>query len=178
MSLVDHDEAKARRVADDPRIELLTSLGLPAVTLNRPEVPSPFPAVWLDDRPGTIAVVQHRSTEPPNMLARVLGRHTSLTVKTAEEGEVMRPGTVYLAPSDHHLQVQSGGVFHLMNGRRILHLRSSANPLFDSAAGVFDGHLIAVALTGHPPDEIAEELRDLWQRVCSGLRRAPMATAG
>lgn len=38
--------------------------------------------------------------------------------------------------------------------------------------------LIAVALTGQPPDEIADELRDLWQRVCIGLRRAPVATAG
>src|SRR5205809_161203 len=29
--------------------------------------------------------------------------------------------------------------------------------------------LIAAALAGYPPDEIAEELRDLWQRVCRGL---------
>ena len=104
------------------------------------------------DFPAPIAIVQHRSTEPPNMLAKVLGRATLLAVKTAEEGETMRPGTVYLAPSDHHLQVQSGGVFHLMDGRRIHHLQSSANPLFDSAAGVFDGHLIAVVLTGSAHD--------------------------
>jgi DNA-binding LacI/PurR family transcriptional regulator len=44
---------------DDPRIDLLVELGLPAVTLNRPEGSSPFPAVCLDDRPGTIAVVEH-----------------------------------------------------------------------------------------------------------------------
>jgi hypothetical protein len=30
--------------------------------------------------------------------------------------------------------------------------------------------LIAVALAGNPPDEIAEELRDLWQQVCRDLR--------
>ncbi len=44
---------------DDPRIGLLVELGLPAVTLNRPDAESPFPAVTLDDRPGTTAVVEH-----------------------------------------------------------------------------------------------------------------------
>ena len=44
---------------DDPRIGLLVELGLPAVTLNRPDGASPFPAVTLDDRPGTTAVVEH-----------------------------------------------------------------------------------------------------------------------
>lgn len=108
------------------------------------ELPADFPA--------PIAIVQHRSTEPPNMLARVIGRHTLLKVKTAEEGETMRPGTVYLAPPDLHLQVQHGGVCHLTEGRRIRHLRSSANPLFDSAADVFKGRLIAVVLTGSASD--------------------------
>ncbi|MGZ0148243.1 LacI family DNA-binding transcriptional regulator [Kribbella sp. WER1] len=44
---------------DDPRIDLLVELGLPAVTLNRPDRRSPFPAVNLDAGPGTQAVVEH-----------------------------------------------------------------------------------------------------------------------
>jgi two-component system, chemotaxis family, protein-glutamate methylesterase/glutaminase len=104
------------------------------------------------DFPAPIAIVQHRSAELPNMLAKVLGRSTPLAVKNAEEGETMLPGTVYLAPPDHHLQVQSGGIFHFMDGHRIHYLRSSANPLFDSAADVFDGRLIAVVLTGSADD--------------------------
>ncbi|MBM0255684.1 LacI family DNA-binding transcriptional regulator [Micromonospora sp. 4G55] len=46
------------RVAD-PRIALLEELGLPAVTLGRPDVASPFPAVLVDDRPGIAAAVRH-----------------------------------------------------------------------------------------------------------------------
>lgn len=42
---------------DDRRIELLNQLGLPAVTLNRPDVPSPFPAVCLPDEPGITEAV-------------------------------------------------------------------------------------------------------------------------
>src|SRR5262245_25045031 len=33
--------------------------------------------------------------------------------------------------------------------------------------------LIAIALAGNPPEEIAEELRELWQQVCRDLRRVP-----
>jgi DNA-binding LacI/PurR family transcriptional regulator len=58
---------------EDPRIGLLTALGLPAVTLNRPESDSPFPAVCLDDRPGTIAVVEHLIGLGHRRIAHVAG---------------------------------------------------------------------------------------------------------
>ena len=100
------------------------------------------------DFPVPVAIVQHRSAAAPNRLPQVLGRYTPLAVKIAEEGETMRPGTVYLAPPDLHLYVQRGGVCHLADGRKIRHVRSSANPLFDSAADTFKGRVIAVVLTG------------------------------
>lgn len=43
----------------DSRIEVLTSLGLPAVTLNRPDLTSPFPAVSLEGAPGITAATEH-----------------------------------------------------------------------------------------------------------------------
>jgi DNA-binding LacI/PurR family transcriptional regulator len=58
---------------EDPRIDLLVELGLPAVTLNRPEGSSPFPAVCLDDRPGTIAVVEHLVQLGHRRIAHVAG---------------------------------------------------------------------------------------------------------
>src|SRR2546421_12339030 len=36
--------------------------------------------------------------------------------------------------------------------------------------------LIAIALSGDPPEEIAAELRDLWQHVCRDLRQVTAAT--
>lgn len=44
---------------NDPRIALLQELNLAAVTLNRPDVPSPFRAVCLDDHVGIIQAVRH-----------------------------------------------------------------------------------------------------------------------
>src|SRR4029078_1861235 len=51
------------------------------------------------------AVVLHRSTQGPTLLANVLSRHTALRVTQARAGERFQPGTVYLAPSDLHLSV-------------------------------------------------------------------------
>jgi DNA-binding LacI/PurR family transcriptional regulator len=43
----------------DSRIDLLEKIGLPAVTLNRVDVPSPFPAVVLDEEQGMTQAVDY-----------------------------------------------------------------------------------------------------------------------
>src|SRR6266545_244447 len=43
----------------DSRIGLLAELRLPAVTMNRPDIASPFPAVCVDDQLGIGQAVQH-----------------------------------------------------------------------------------------------------------------------
>lgn len=58
---------------DDERIGLLEEIGLPAVTLNRPDGPSPFPAVVLDDRPGIAAAVRHLVDLGHEKIAHVAG---------------------------------------------------------------------------------------------------------
>ncbi len=57
----------------DPRVGLLAGLRLPAVTLNRPDVPSPFPAVCLDDRAGIAAAVRHLVELGHTRIAHVSG---------------------------------------------------------------------------------------------------------
>ena len=104
------------------------------------------------DFPVPIAVVQHRTTRPPNLQAEVLGRRTRLAVKVAEESELMRSGTVYLAPPGLHLTVRSDKTVGLTNGTRIRHHLSSANPLFTTAAQALGGRVLAVVLTGGDRD--------------------------
>ncbi len=60
------------RIAD-PRVALLDELGLPAVTLNRPDVDSPFPAVCLDDRTGIADAVRHLIGLGHTRIAHVAG---------------------------------------------------------------------------------------------------------
>jgi two-component system chemotaxis response regulator CheB len=101
--------------------------------------------------PVPIAVVLHRTTAPPNLLEEVLARRTRLMVRQAEDSEPMLPGTVYLAPPDRHLKIRADG-FALTDGRKIRHVLSSANPLFESAAQALGSRVIAVVLTGGDRD--------------------------
>ena len=58
---------------DDPRIRVLTELELAAVTLNRPDGPSPFPALCADDRPGIGDAVRHLVQLGHERIAHVAG---------------------------------------------------------------------------------------------------------
>jgi two-component system chemotaxis response regulator CheB len=114
--------------------------GLPALSTILHALPT--------DVPAPIVIVQHRSARYKSALAAILGRRTALPVTEAVAGEMLKPGTVYVAPADRHLIISDAGRLAYLNGHRIRHVLSSANPLFASAAGVFGASAIGVALTG------------------------------
>jgi DNA-binding LacI/PurR family transcriptional regulator len=58
---------------DDPRVDLLAGLGVPAVTLMRPATGSPYPAICLDDQPGIDAAVRHLAELGHRRIAHVSG---------------------------------------------------------------------------------------------------------
>jgi two-component system chemotaxis response regulator CheB len=101
------------------------------------------------DFPATIIIVQHRPPQPGGVLTHILRACSGLRVL---DGDALQPGTVYVARADSHLTIASDRTFHYHDGSRIRHVRSSANPLFESAAKVFGGHLIAVVLSGNGSD--------------------------
>jgi two-component system chemotaxis response regulator CheB len=100
------------------------------------------------DLPAALVVVQHRPPGHEGYLHEVLRGRSGFRVVSAAEGEPLTAGTVYVARSDSHLPVAGDRSFPYHDGTRIRHLRSSANPLFESAAKVFDGPVIAVVLSG------------------------------
>lgn len=114
--------------------------GIQAISQILSALPASFPV--------PLAVVLHRGAGAPQALPRILARQTMLTVKLAEEGDVLRPGMVYVAPADRHLTVDADRKLHLGDGRRIKFVSSSANPLLDSAAASLGGRIIAIVLTG------------------------------
>ena len=102
--------------------------------------------------PAAVIVAQHRTPSEDDGLPRVLARSSSLPVKLASEGDPIEPGVVYLARSDNHLTLRPDGRLAYVDGTKIRWLRSSANPLFESAARAFKGRVIAVVLTGSGHD--------------------------
>jgi hypothetical protein len=61
--------------------------------------------------------------------------------------------------------------------RSVLH-RSAAALAAECGESREAERLIAVALAGDPPEEIAAELRELWQQACRDLRKAPVVPTG
>ena len=102
--------------------------------------------------PAAILIVLHRTPKAHNGLVDIVGRCTPLPVRMAVAGEPVERGVVYIARSDLHLRITAKGRFEYANGRRIRFLRSSANPLLESAAAAFGGRLVAVVLSGTGSD--------------------------
>ncbi len=106
-----------------------------------------------DDLPAAVIVLQHRVPQPTEShLNTILGRAGVLPVLNADEGQTIERGKLYVPRSDLHLTVTPQKRFSYVDGRRIKHLRSSANPLFESAAEAYKDRLIAIVLTGHGSD--------------------------
>ena len=71
------------------------------------------------------------------MMADILSRHTQLPVIAAERGDSLRSQTVYIAPPDRHLLVNSDGSLSLTYTELVHFVRPSADLLFESVAANF-----------------------------------------
>jgi len=118
--------------------------GLNAINAVLANLPATFPA--------SIVVVQHLDPRHRSLMAEILARNTALRVKQAEEGESMQPATVYIAPPDRHLLVNSDGSLALSQSELVHFVRPSADLLFESVAASHKEHAIAVVLTGTGSD--------------------------
>ena len=104
------------------------------------------------DFPAALAIVQHRSTRQPHLLAELLATWSTLPVGDATDGELVLGGRIYIAPPDRHMTVTASVRIALVDGPPIHHVRASAEPLFVSAALAYRTRLIAVVLTGGDGD--------------------------
>jgi two-component system chemotaxis response regulator CheB len=102
-----------------------------------------------------IAVVQHMLPGFTPAFADRLDRSCRARVKVAEDGEALKPGTVYLAPNEVHLAVARGGaglVARLQGSDRVSRHLPSVDVLFQSVAETCGHHALGVILTGMGDD--------------------------
>lgn len=85
------------------------------------------------DLPAAVLVVLHQPAEAPTVLPRLMDNRCALPVRHAEHGDALVPGTVLLAPPDHHLLVV-GGRLEVTRGPRENGHRPAIDPLFRSLA--------------------------------------------
>ena len=100
----------------------------------------------------TVVVLVHQPPDADGVLAEVLAGFTALPVKTAEDKEVLQPGSLHVAPSDYHLLIENERSFALSIDEPLHFSRPSIDVLFESAADVYGARLLAVLLSGASAD--------------------------
>ncbi|HEX8427720.1 chemotaxis protein CheB [Hymenobacter sp.] len=103
------------------------------------------------DFPAPIFVVQHMAPYIHSVLPQLMSHVAQLPVKHPTDGEVVKPGTIYVAPPDHHLLVENDKVL-VKRGPKENRFRPSVDALFRSAAYGYGPRVIGVVLTGYLDD--------------------------
>lgn len=95
-----------------------------------------------------IVIVLHRKAGNDNILPELLNFKARLNVKEIEEKEKILPATVFIAPSDYHLLIESNRTFSLVHSEKVNYSRPSIDVTFQSAAEVYKDHLVCLLLSG------------------------------
>lgn len=106
-----------------------------------------------------ILVVQHMPAGFTKEFAASLDKICPLKVKEAEDGDLIHPGQIYIAPGDFHIVVQKSTLCNvirlskedLRNGHR-----PSADVLYESVAKLYKNRALGVIMTGMGRDGAAQ----------------------
>lgn len=135
--------AASKTIGTDVVLIGVSTGGPPALQTIISALPAAFPA--------PILIVQHMPAGFTASLAERLNRICLIAVKEAQDGEIARPGTVYIAPGGFHLKIRRlGDDLQLRLDTRpegTLH-RPSVDVLFESAANECGSRTLAFVLTG------------------------------
>lgn len=98
------------------------------------------------DFPAAIVVAQRCTSQQQQQLIERLIHATSLKVKQAQAGDILLPGTIYLAPPDRHLIVNLDGNIALFQSKLVDFASPATDLLFESIANNFQSRAIAIML--------------------------------
>jgi two-component system chemotaxis response regulator CheB len=122
-----------------------TSTGGP-VALQRvlTQLPANFPA--------PIVLIQHMPAAFTKAFAERLDKLCRISVKEAEDGDILRPGLALLAPGGKQMMVDSRGAVKILPGDERLNYKPCVDITFGSAAKSYGDKVLAVVLTGMGAD--------------------------
>jgi two-component system, chemotaxis family, protein-glutamate methylesterase/glutaminase len=103
---------------------------------------------------GSVFIVLHILQGTESFLPEILQRRTSLKVHHPKDREKIKPGNIYVAPSDYHMILELGEV-RLVRGPKENNHLPAIDPLFRTAATVYGPRVIGVVLTGNLDDGTA-----------------------
>lgn len=101
--------------------------------------------------PQPIVVVQHMPAGFTEEFANSLNRICPLEVKEAQEGDLVKPGRILIAPGDKHIEVEKRSlatIAHITDAPTQNGHRPSADVLFSSVAKEFQNRALGIIMTG------------------------------
>ncbi len=101
-----------------------------------------------------IIIVVHRKQGMDSLLTELLAKKTVLNVKEADEKEPILNGTIYIAPSNYHLLIETDYTFSLDYSEKVNFSRPSIDVTFQSAALAYKGGLVGLLLSGSNADGV------------------------
>ena len=102
-----------------------------------------------------VLITQHMPPTFTTILAEHLARSSRRPAHEAVDGEIVKPGRIYLAPGGRHMRVVRHGAeaaIALDDGPPVNFCKPAVDPLFTSAIDVWQGGILAVILTGMGSD--------------------------
>lgn len=122
-----------------------TSTGGP-VALQRvlTQLPANFPA--------PIVLIQHMPAAFTKAFAERLDKLCRISVKEAEDGDMLRPGLALLAPGGKQMMIDGRGAVKILPGDERLNYKPCVDITFGSAAKSYGDKVLSVVLTGMGAD--------------------------
>jgi two-component system, chemotaxis family, protein-glutamate methylesterase/glutaminase len=99
-----------------------------------------------------IVIVLHRKSTAESLLTDLFAAKTALKVKEAEEKELLKGATIYLAPADYHLLIENDHTISLDFSEKVQYSRPSIDVTFESASDVYGNSLVCLLLSGANAD--------------------------
>ena len=122
-----------------------TSTGGPVALLRvLTQLPANFPA--------PIVLIQHMPAAFTKAFAERLDKLCRISVKEAEDGDILRPGLALLAPGGKQMMVDGRGAIKILPGDERLNYKPCVDITFGSAAKSYGDKVLAVVLTGMGAD--------------------------
>ena len=102
--------------------------------------------------PAPIVLVQHMPAAFTKAFAERLDKLCRISVKEAEDGDILRPGLALLAPGGKQMMIDGRGAVRILPGDERLNYKPCVDITFGSAAKSFGDKVLAVVLTGMGAD--------------------------
>lgn len=99
-----------------------------------------------------IVIVVHRKQSDEQTLEALLALKSQVKVREVEDKVALKPGFIYIAPSNYHLLFEKEETLSLDTSEKINYSRPSIDVSFESAAEIYGSSLIGILLSGSNSD--------------------------